>query len=297
MSNMQGGLFAAATPSNYCTSFAQRSDPMKVAFWSYFPHHLEGVIHHVNQQLSTSGPAAMPRAISTSFRAEKRSRSPIGLKTEVMDTEAGVEVRLQGHADVVEADVLEAVLLRLAARRPACVILDLSKLESISSLAMGILVAYRRGAVRAGARVCLGANLLPGVRETLESARLISLFETVDGPKLCVAPAVLEDRKPHPIEDGSKCGVGVTWPRLIELEPQLETLLWQAREAGANCRTSIDVNRNFGPVRDKLAALIGFAGRHQRHSVLGGSEAYQVAYSKLLDAVAGLVSGHASPNE
>jgi hypothetical protein len=37
------------------------------------------------------------------------------------------------------------------------VTLDLSELRSISSLAMGVLVAYRRGVVRRGGRVRLAA--------------------------------------------------------------------------------------------------------------------------------------------
>jgi anti-anti-sigma factor len=233
----------------------------------------------------------MPSAISPPFLAQKRPKPRFRLEAEVVDTEAGVEVRLRGHADVLEADALEAVLLRLAARRPACVIFDLSKLESISSLVMGILVAYRRGAVRAGARVYLAANLHPGVREALDSAQLMSLFEAVGDTRLGVARAATDDQKPHSNGHEAKCTVSITWAQLVELEPQLETLLWQARQAGVSCRTSDDVNRIFGPIRNELAAMIGFAGRHHNHSMLGGAEAYQAAYSKLYDAVAGLLSG------
>jgi hypothetical protein len=53
----------------------------------------------------------------------------------------------------------------------------------------------------------------------------------------------------------------------------------------------------FGPVRNELRALIGFAGRHYRHPVLGSPEAYRVAYSKLHDAVAGLLPGRPAPAE
>ena len=81
---------------------------------------------------------------------------------------------------------------------------------------------------------------------------------------------------------------GVTWGQLVELEPRVETLLGRARRAGAGCRTLTDVARGFGPLRDELAGLIGFAGRHQRHPVLGSTGAYEVAYWKLYDAVAGL---------
>jgi hypothetical protein len=83
---------------------------------------------------------------------------------------------------------------------------------------------------------------------------------------------------------------GITWAQLVELEPQLETLLGRARLAGAGCRNFAGVERAFGPLRNDLAALIGFAGRHHRHPVLGSPGAYEVGYWKLYDAVARLVS-------
>jgi anti-anti-sigma factor len=69
-------------------------------------------------------------------------------------------------------------LLAPAARRPAVVTLDLSELRSISSLAMGVLVAYRRGVIRAGGRVFLAGALQPAVHEALARAELFDLFET-----------------------------------------------------------------------------------------------------------------------
>jgi hypothetical protein len=82
---------------------------------------------------------------------------------------------------------------------------------------------------------------------------------------------------------------GVTWQGLVELEPRLAELLWQARQAGANCRCWSDVERAFAPLRDALSKLIGFAGKKRWHPVLGGVGAYEVAYWKLYDAVAGLL--------
>jgi hypothetical protein len=90
----------------------------------------------------------------------------------------------------------------------------------------------------------------------------------------------------HEDDVGSIC---LTWAELVELEPQLQTLLWRAREAGACCSTFTDVDRVFGPVRNELTTLVGFSGQHHRHPVLGSTQAYQVAYSKLYDAVAGLL--------
>jgi hypothetical protein len=86
---------------------------------------------------------------------------------------------------------------------------------------------------------------------------------------------------------------GVTWGQLVELEPRLETLLGRVRQAVSGGRASTDMDRVFGPLRNELAALIGFAGEHRSHPVLGSAGAYEVAYWTLYDAVARLVSGHA----
>jgi hypothetical protein len=255
-----------------------------------------GVLPRAWRLLLAKRPAVTPGPVCTPVPAEKRPRPAGRLQAEVFDTAAGVEVRLRGQAGVLEADALEGILLRLAAGRPACVIFELSKLESISSLAMGLLVAYRRGAVRAGGRVCLAADLQPGVREALDSARVLSLFEEVGTMKPGVTPAAIDGREPHGnVDDG--VGVCLTWAQLVEVEPHLETLLWQAREVGVGCRTFTHADRVFVPVRNELTALIGFVGKHHRHPVLGSTEAYQVAYSKLYDAVAGLLPSRAASAE
>jgi hypothetical protein len=90
---------------------------------------------------------------------------------------------------------------------------------------------------------------------------------------------------------------GVTWGQLVEGEPLLKTLLERARLAASSCRTLADVDRSFSPLRSELAALIGFAGKHYRHPVLGSVGAYEVAYWKLYNAVAGLSSGGAAAAE
>jgi hypothetical protein len=95
--------------------------------------------------------------------------------------------------------------------------------------------------------------------------------------------------KPYPDVSDVQRANGVAWGQLVELKPQLETLLWLARTAGGNCRNFLDVDRAFGPLRDELAGLIGFAGKHYRHPVLGSARAYEVAYWKLYDAVAALL--------
>jgi hypothetical protein len=82
---------------------------------------------------------------------------------------------------------------------------------------------------------------------------------------------------------------GITWRDLTALEPALEGLLFEALRASTCCRRWTDVDRLFAPIRNALAELVGFAGRHRHHSVLGSVGAYQIAYWKLYDAVAGLL--------
>jgi hypothetical protein len=82
---------------------------------------------------------------------------------------------------------------------------------------------------------------------------------------------------------------GLAWPDLVALEPKLAELLWRARQASVACRRWSDVERAFAPVGNELTGLIGFAGKHQRHPVLGSVGAYAVAHWKLYDAVAGLL--------
>jgi hypothetical protein len=161
---------------------------------------------------------------------------------------------------------------------------DLGELRSISSLAMGVLVGVRRAAVRTGARVRLARELQPKVREALERARLMDLFEVV--PVASVAP---RPRAPYPKVADVQRAHGVTWAELVEREPAVEDLLWQARSAGASCRSVAAVERAFAPLRSDLTELIGFMGKHHRHPLLGSVGAYEVAYWKLYDALANLL--------
>jgi anti-anti-sigma factor len=209
----------------------------------------------------------------------------------VLDTRDGVVVKLRGEAGVPEAAALEASLLGLVARRPPRVTFDLGELRFISSLAMGVLVAFRRGAVRTGARVCLAASLHPAVREALTRADLLPLFEAAGESEPCPGPGPVtaEGGPAAPNGNDVQGTFEVTWDQLVELEPQVEQLLWRARMTGGPCRTFADVDRAFDPVRNDLAELIGFAGKHRRHPVLGSPVAYEVAYWKLYDAVAELV--------
>jgi anti-anti-sigma factor len=87
----------------------------------------------------------------------------------------------------------------------------------------------------------------------------------------------------------------ITFGRLVELEPRLELLLLQARQAGAACGNQADVDRAFAPVRNRLTALIGFSGQHSRHRILGSVGAYDVAYWNLYRALTDLLSQKGRP--
>jgi hypothetical protein len=125
---------------------------------------------------------------------------------------------------------------------------------------------------------------------------LLELFEAVGSMKPCDKPAhcAPDSRARYPNVVDVQRSYGVTWGQLVELERHLEMLLEGARLAGARCRSFTDVDRVFAPLRNDLAGLIGFAGKHHRHPILGSAGAYEVAYWTLYDAVAGLVSGRAS---
>jgi anti-anti-sigma regulatory factor len=116
---------------------------------------------------------------------------------QAVEKEGELVVRVCGEAVLATARALEAGLLRVADRRPPLVTLDagllrvavpraplvtldLSELTFVSSLAMGILVAYRNGVVRSGGRVRLLPNLQPAVREAFARARLMELFVNHD---------------------------------------------------------------------------------------------------------------------
>ena len=79
---------------------------------------------------------------------------------------------------------------------------------------------------------------------------------------------------------------GVTWSELLELEPELALLWWQARQAGAGCRRWADVSWVFALYRQNLAELVGLDGKNRQHPILGTVGAYDVAYWRLFDAVA-----------
>jgi anti-anti-sigma factor len=88
-------------------------------------------------------------------------------------------VTLRGEASFDQAEVITAQLLRIPLDSYSLVVLDLAGLTFLSSLAMGALVAYRRGLCRRGVEVRL-ANVAAQVWLALESAGLGTLFPPME---------------------------------------------------------------------------------------------------------------------
>jgi anti-anti-sigma factor len=88
-------------------------------------------------------------------------------------------VAIQGEASFDQAEVISAQLLRLPLDGYSLIVLDLAQLTSISALAMGALVEYRRGLWRRGIEIRL-ANIHAPVWLALERAGLGDLFEPMD---------------------------------------------------------------------------------------------------------------------
>ena len=121
-------------------------------------------------------------------RAPRPSPAAPAVQVAVSQTADGLVIQVKGEARVECAGALLDGLLTSAARRPAAVTLDLSELRSISCLAMGVLVGYRRGVVRTGGVVRLAEPLQPEVREALVRAEVLGLFETTAGAEAAPQP-------------------------------------------------------------------------------------------------------------
>jgi anti-anti-sigma factor len=90
-----------------------------------------------------------------------------------------LNVALRGEAGFDQAEVISAQLLRLPLDGYSLVVFDLGGMAVLSSLAMGALVAYRRGLCRRGVEVRL-ANVPARVWLALELAGLGKLFPPME---------------------------------------------------------------------------------------------------------------------
>jgi anti-anti-sigma factor len=89
-------------------------------------------------------------------------------------------VAIKGDASFDQAEFISAQLLRIPLDGYAVVVLNLAELTFISSLAMGALVAYRRGLCRRGVEVRLANVQAAPVWLALESAGLWTLFQPME---------------------------------------------------------------------------------------------------------------------
>jgi anti-anti-sigma factor len=99
-------------------------------------------------------------------------------------------VAIQGEASYDQAEVIAAQLLRIPLDAYSLVVLNLAELTSLSSLAVGALIAYRRGLWPRGVEVRL-TDVPAQVWLALELAGLGKLFELIDlqGPTRPAASA------------------------------------------------------------------------------------------------------------
>jgi anti-anti-sigma factor len=105
-------------------------------------------------------------------------------------------VALRGEASFDQAEVISAQLLRISLDAYSLVVFDLGELTFLSSLAMGALVAYRRGLCRRSVEVRL-ANVQAQVWLALESAGLGTLFQPMELEQQPRSPAMTV-AQPHP---------------------------------------------------------------------------------------------------
>ena len=89
-----------------------------------------------------------------------------------------IVVNLKGEA-LVELEPMVVTLQSVADRHPARVILDLRELSFISSLAMGVMLAFRRGVLANGGKLKVAA-MQKLVLDSFKRARLDKVFEIVD---------------------------------------------------------------------------------------------------------------------
>src|SRR6516225_1570445 len=98
-----------------------------------------------------------PRQDRPRARPERAPAAPFECR--LAETTWGVLLRLEGEAGVHAVDRMSFILMlmRLVARRPPLVVVDLSGLTFLSSLAIGALVGFCRELGRFGGRVKLAA--------------------------------------------------------------------------------------------------------------------------------------------
>lgn len=102
------------------------------------------------------------------------------LAVEVVHVEDSALAALKGEVGFQQVDILQLHLNRLLAMRLSVVVLDLAELRYIGSLALGVLVEFRRALLRSGGRLRL-RGLRSLVAHIFRRARLDDLFGIREG--------------------------------------------------------------------------------------------------------------------
>ena len=139
-------------------------------------------VDELGQRFCPSPPLGDARAICVSAPAISmkpmtdmtENASPLLTIVESLEPDR-VVVKLIGLADSTSSVVLEREFLRLNALRAALVVFDLSQLTFISSLAIGLLVSFRKGQSRHGGKALL-EGVTGSVAEALQRTRVTELF-------------------------------------------------------------------------------------------------------------------------
>jgi anti-anti-sigma factor len=118
----------------------------------------------------------MSPSMSVGARPALPPRESATLVATIIDLDCGVLVRIEGEASCVGLENLQVAFARVLARRPPLAVLDLSRLNFLSSLAMGLLVQLRRDLARWHGLMKI-ANCPPAVGEVLATAGLADFFE------------------------------------------------------------------------------------------------------------------------
>jgi anti-sigma B factor antagonist len=108
-------------------------------------------------------------------------------KMNVASAQGCLIIKLIGSLDVSASTVLERGLVGVSAQKAKRVVFDMSGLSFVSSLAMGTMVAFRNGVVRAGGHVFL-AGMSPMVLDSFRRSRLTELFEVRESVEQCPSP-------------------------------------------------------------------------------------------------------------
>jgi len=129
--------------------------------------------------------------VSSPVLTDAQTKPASRLAVAVLEAADEVIILLGGEAGAADARTLENSLRPLSVCSPSAVTFDLSELRFISSPAMSVLVSYRRAALHRGVRVCMTSDMQPQVRESLETAGVMALFEVVGEPHTSPTSGVL----------------------------------------------------------------------------------------------------------